>query len=1104
MPRRIAVVATALLAALATPAIDAVARPAVPAPHEQVVVLFKHQFRDLPATRHGLASRRAAISTDDARVRELLSSSGARNVHTYSTVNAVSATVTPSTAAALRADPSVAEVVNNQPVYRPQSLPPTTGTALAATDGDAANACPGPTDPASLEPEALQLMSVDSNDPNARTARSLGYDGSGVKVGIIADGIDPTNAEFVRPDGSPVIVDYQDFLGAGLDAPTNGGEAFLDASSIAAQGRNVYDISHFDAHPRSTPCLIRVEGVAPGASLVMLDPIGPNNFPYLVPWLQAIDYAVTDAHVDVLNESIAGQIFPDDLGIQDAIDAANDAAVGAGVTVVVCSGDEGVANTIGRPASDPNVIDVGGTTAYRAAVQMDSHGAVFGVTGWLSNNVTALSSGGFTQQGRTLDVVAPADEGWMACTPDLTRFRSCFDPLGRPTAVRYGYGTSEAAPLTAGVAALVIQAYARQNGGAKPSPAVVKQIITSTADDIHAPGEQQGAGLVDAYRAVLATNRAGSALLESSSQFNSIAPGSTRHTLTEQLTNPGAAPVAVHATSRALGPYTPVKTTKLTLDDATSPHVVDIYGLLDNYEKVPFTVPADADRLDAAIAYTADPALRWDATDNRAGAVGIALIDPRGRLASFSNPLSAANHSDTQVSDPLPGSWTAYIYDYTSDLGGTNGTVLFAASVARYGAFGSVSPAELTIPAGATRSVILTVQTPSSPGDTAGSLVFTSAGSGQSVPVTLRSLAHVGSLVRGVLTGGNGSRTGYQDATTYYQLDVPRGEPALTASIALSDDPGDQFFAYLVDPAGQVQASQSNGVLGPTGTGTFAYANSLGAALRVLKPAPGRWTLIINFEPAVSGKELAEPYTVRFDALHPIVAALGLPRGRTLSAGSTNVAHILVTNTGPAPVAYFIDPRLQTSAQYQLPFLAYDGVNLAFAVPSRSTALTVQTESLDGVTPLQIDLGPQAGDPYAVSQPSVTPSLTATGAPLASGFWVTSAFTVGPYPQPAPTTFFDAHAMVTTEKFDTSMSSPVTGDPWLWTLNPSPAAPFSPIVAQPGQTVSIPVDITPGAPTGAHVSGTLYIEDENDIDPFGFFVPNANVVAALPYDYTIG
>ena len=86
-----------------------------------------------------------------------------------------------------------------------------------------------------LEPEGLALTGTDVAAAGARTARSLGYTGAGVKVAFLADGIDPANANLMR-GGKPVISDYEDFSGDGTTAPTAGGEAFADANAIAGQG----------------------------------------------------------------------------------------------------------------------------------------------------------------------------------------------------------------------------------------------------------------------------------------------------------------------------------------------------------------------------------------------------------------------------------------------------------------------------------------------------------------------------------------------------------------------------------------------------------------------------------------------------------------------------------------------------------------------------------------------------------------------------------------------------------------------------------------------------------------------------------------------------
>ena len=260
---------------------------------------------------------------------------------------------------------------------------------------------------------------------------------------------------------------------------------------------------------------------------------------------------------------------------------------------------------------------------------------------------------------------------------------------------------------------------------------------------------------------------------------------------------------------------------------------------------------------------------------------------------------------------------------------------------------------------------------------------------------------------------------------------------------------------------------------------------------------------MIDFEPAISGKEFAEQYTVAVDQTPTPASAPGLPHGQTLSAGTTSVVNVRVTNTGAGPEAYFVDARLSTLAQYTpQPWNVDQFSDIFYLVPSRSSSLTVTWSSLDG-TPLQMELDAN-GDPDLASQAGTTESLTATGAPLMSGLWTTTATRIGPYHEPITpgTAYLDA--VLTTQAFDTSVVSPTTGDPWLWAVGLDFDAPIGAVVAQPGQTVTIPVQITPNAPAGTVITGTLDIDDESPVDLLGGFEPNANTVATLPYSYTVG
>jgi hypothetical protein len=1081
---------------------------------QRVIVVLKDQVPQAPATRAQVATRTRIEAAEQKPILGELGQTRAGNVHSYTTINAVSATVSPAAEASLAANPAVAEVVPDQIIQLSNPFA-TSDTSDSASAGRVPlpGTCSNNTNAPELEPQAISAIGADSRAPGAKTARSLGIDGNGVKVAFIADGLDINNADFIRPDGSHVFVDYKDFSGEGTGVATGGEEAFLDASSIAAQGQQVYDIQDYSALPLSQHCYIQVEGVAPGASLVGLDISGADDAAFNSSLLQAIDYAVSVDHVNVLNESLGNNYYPDDQASLDLVKTADDGAVAAGVTVTVASGDAGVTNTVGTPASDPNVISAGASTTYEADSQVGIGGFQFaGLTGYLDNNISSFSSSGFEQDGSTLSLVAPGELNWALCSTDQKMYRECATLTGVPTQIQQSGGTSESAPLTAGAAALVIQAYGKTHNGAVPSPALVKQLLTSTAEDIQAPADLQGSGLIDAYRAVLAAESYNGpdptgtpdTLLESASQFNSVSAGGGLNTFTENLTNLGSTPATVHLSSRTLGAYRTIDTSRVTLSDIASPKSVDYQGVTDNYETVQFYVPPGEARLNGSIAFqgsSSAPTAR----------VRLSLITPTGQLADYSTPQGVGNYGDAQVANPAPGVWTAYIWSRDTAHGGTTGPVLFGASVAGWNSFGAVTPSVLTIAPRATKSLTLSVRTPQLPGDYAGSLVVASASQPPlAIPVTLRSLVPTGrAAFSGVLTGGNG-RTTITGVTEYYQVDVPARARALNASLTLADNPDNQTYIWLIDPTGQAQAFQSNDLVTMESAGHLTATSTLAANAHVLAPAGGRWTIIVVFAPAVSGTAISEPFTLSVDQTPVPVNATGVPHGRSITVANPAVVRVRVTNTGTAPEAYFVDGRVDATVQYPLVSVTSPdatvplkvGTNVPlYLVPPQTTDLQA-TAATSGTTPIQFDLRGPNGDPDSASGQGMAVSAALSGNPITTGLWGIVPDVVGPFgktgaaPEAVSTTL-----TATTEAFDPAVGS-VTGD--LWQTAIGQAFTVSPVVVQPGQSANIAVVIAPQGTAGTTVSGVLYLDDDSLFSLGGRLTFDGDTIAAIPYSYRIG
>jgi hypothetical protein len=702
-------------------------------------------------------------------------------------------------------------------------------------------------------------------------------------------------------------------------------------------------------------------------------------------------------------------------------------------------------------------------------------------------------------------------------------FGDCFDNSGNPSSLEEFGGSSESAPLTAGTAALVIQAYRDSHHGASPSAFLVKRIITSTADDLGLPASEQGSGLLDALRAVLAAKAVGDPggtddVLADPGQLDLTASPGHSATGSVTVTNLSSHAQTVTGSIRSTGRVLTRSTATVSLGALTSPTFIDQLGRPRAFEKTTFNVPAGTANLEANIAWAGPAAI-----------VRLVLLDPQGVYTAFSLPQGTGDFGEVDVPTPVAGMWTAVLFTPASSAGFT-GPVHFTATSRASGTVGNVSPAKLTLAPGQSKSVRVSVPASSPSGDTADALVLTPSGDAHPtstppdgvapigttavVPIVVRTLValHGGNATfTGQFGGGNG-RPGIPAPGETYAFDVPANAPNLFVGVTITGDPNEAFYAFLVDPNGEPVSEQTNQRVDSSGN-----VVSLTPAVQLdhVKPQAGRWQLVFAVFGPVAGTSTTTPFRGLISLAPATVNATGVPDSTStkLDAGKPVTAKISFTNTGVTDASVFVDPRLDTRADTSLivhnsPYAFAQDILPpfpAFSVPTETDGLTVSSNStsptLFEISPFPadhlVDLSFE-GDPDLEAGPAGTsPSVTDTDPIVAPQTWLALPAAIGPFSDagaPSVTDTFTATAH--TRPFDSSVTTS-SGDPLLADVDASaPAA--TPVNVPAGGHGSITVTFTPSGAPGTVVSGFLFV------DTFDAVTGSTNEVAVIPYSYTIG
>ena len=345
-------------------------------------------------------------------------------------------------------------------------------------------------------------------------------DGSGVAIAVLDSGIMSTHNAFVGPNGTSRVV-------ARTDLTPNAAQDWTTGVDTSLVGLNGGTGSFQDPYGHGTIVASVAAGVgassgpdaggiAPGASLVdvrVLDSTGTSDLATAISGIDWVLAHAKDYGIRVLNVSLGADST--DSYLDDPFCRAVRTAVASGITVVVAAGNYGLAadgstlvyGSISSPGDEPSVITVGSANTHDTASRSDDTVNFFSSKGPTRGSYVDANGAVHYDNLVKPDVVAPGNRLLAAMSTDTTGSQlnamASLNPglivKSGPTGagLMLGSGTSFAAPVIAGTAALLLQA----NPGLTPS--LIKAILQYSAQPIAGANLiQQGAGEVNVPGAV--------------------------------------------------------------------------------------------------------------------------------------------------------------------------------------------------------------------------------------------------------------------------------------------------------------------------------------------------------------------------------------------------------------------------------------------------------------------------------------------------------------------------------------------------------------------------------------------------------------------------